>query len=219
MKIKVCGMREDANIKGVADLRPDFMGFIFYRRSPRYFGEDREGMLIRMVAERGIEPVGVTVDEGEESILNLSEKYGLRTFQLHGGESPELCASLRERGFKVIKAIGIGGERGVETLGRYAGAVDMFLLDTACAEKGGSGVKFDWRVLESYEAEEPFLLSGGIGPDDYEVIKGIRHRRFAGIDLNSRFETAPGLKDREKLESFMNRLRGQEGMSKGNVNY
>lgn len=203
MKIKVCGMRDPENISVVAQLGIDFMGFIFYPPSPRYCGDT----LTRETLEKipfGIEPVAVTVDAAEEEILSLSDRLGFMTFQLHGEESPNLCRRLRERGFRIIKAFGIKDEEDLKRVGEYSGSIDYFLFDTATKRKGGSGKKFNWELLSGYSLPEPFLLSGGIAPDDKEAIAGIAsHERFAGIDLNSRFEITPGIKDYNRLKDFI----------------
>lgn len=201
MKIKICGMRDAANIGRVASLKPDYMGFIFYAPSPRCcLGNDPD---VISAIPKSIEPVMVTVDMKEDDIIRLADKYGFRTVQLHGGESPDMCWSLRSRGFKVVKAMGLRTLEDLKNLEKYQGTVDLFLFDTACATKGGSGVKFDWKILDSYTMDVDFLLSGGIGPEDAEALKNFIHPKFAGIDLNSRFESAPGLKDAELLSKFL----------------
>lgn len=204
MKVKVCGMRNAANISRVASLKPDYMGFIFYAPSPRCcMGIDPN--VIAALPE-SIEPVMVTVDMKENDIIRLADKYGFRIVQLHGAESPDMCWSLRERGFNVIKAMGLRTPEDLKNLEKYQGTVDLFLFDTACATKGGSGVKFDWKILDSYTLDVDFLLSGGIGPEDAEELNDFFHPKFVGIDLNSRFETAPGLKDPELLRKFLKTL-------------
>lgn len=204
MKIKVCGMRDAENIRDVGALHPDYMGFIFYARSPRCcLGIDSE--IIRNLPKE-IEPVMVTVDMNEDEILSVAERYGFKTVQLHGNETPEMCRRLKNRGFKVIKAMGMQSSESLSAMEEYRGAVDVFLLDTACAAKGGSGKKFDWNILDSYNMEEEFWLSGGIGPDDADAIRKVKHARFAGIDLNSRFETSPGIKDVALLSNFIRKL-------------
>ncbi len=205
MKVKVCGMRDAENIKAVEALKPDFMGFIFYPRSPRCC----EGINLDVIASlpEEVEPVMVSVDMSEAEVTALARRYGFRTLQLHGHESPEMCFSLRSQGFKVIKAMGMRSAGSLENLREFTGAVDLFLLDTLTPSKGGSGKKFDWSIIEQYDLDEPFMLSGGIGPDDAEAILALDHPKFEGIDLNSRFETAPGVKDAELLRSFLSKIR------------
>ncbi|MDR1918776.1 MAG: phosphoribosylanthranilate isomerase, partial [Tannerellaceae bacterium] len=126
--------------------------------------------------------------------------------QLHGDESPELCHSLQKRGFSLIKAFSIAGAADLKRTAAYEGRTDYFLFDTACPGYGGSGKSFDWSLLDAYEGETPFLLSGGVQPGSLEAIRRFRHPRFAGIDLNSGFESAPGLKDIDKLTPFIKQL-------------
>lgn len=204
MKVKICGMRDAQNIGEVAALKPDYMGFIFYEPSPRNcFGIDRA--IIASLPD-GVEPVMVAVDMTEDEILTTAGHYGFHTVQLHGKESSKMCRSLHSKGFKVMKAIGIHSVESLKTLKEYEGSVDCFLLDTLTPTKGGSGRKFDWSILDSYNLNEPFWLSGGISPDDAEAILAIRHTKFEGIDLNSRFESSPGIKNAPLLHQFLSLL-------------
>ncbi len=205
MLIKICGMRDASNVREVAGERPDYMGFIFYPPSSR----DCEGLDPSVVESlpAGIEPVAVTVNMDESSIMELAGKYGFRTVQLHGDESPALCGRLREKGLTVFKAVGIKGEESLSSLADYDDDVDMFVFDTASAARGGTGRKFDWTLLGAYTGKVPFLLSGGIGPEDAFLLKDMSHPRFAGIDLNSRFESAPAIKDVALLRKFIKQIR------------
>lgn len=204
MKVKVCGMRDARNVKEVAALHPDYMGFIFYAPSSRSCIGIEPDIIGNLPKET--EPVMVTVDMAEDDILKIAERYGFKTLQLHGKESPEMCSRLRSKGFRVVKAYGIQSSESIKELEKYSGKVDVFLFDTACASKGGSGKKFDWEILNSYNLDEDFWLSGGIGPEDAEALKELKHPRFAGIDLNSRFETSPALKDPELLKTFLTKI-------------
>ena len=204
MKVKVCGMRDAGNIAEVAALKPDYMGFIFYKSSPRNCtGMDPS---IPSSLPGGIEPVMVSVDMQEDEIIGIAERYGFHTVQLHGNESPDMCRNLRRRGLKVIKAIGMHSKESLKEMQGYAGAIDLFLLDTLTPSKGGSGRKFDWSILNLYSLREPFMLSGGIGPGDAEAILEVRHPKFEGVDLNSRFESSPGIKNAPLLQSFLSKL-------------
>lgn len=205
MEIKVCGMREGENMSEVAALSPDYMGFIFYPPSPRHCGGIDPDLVKGLPA--GITPVAVTVNMEVDDIVGLCDKYDIRTVQLHGDESPDTCRELRQRGYRVFKAKGIRDEDSVRDLSQYEGSVDMFVLDTASAARGGSGKKFDWRLLSYYSGSAPFLLSGGIGAEDAEKLMAFEHPCFAGIDLNSRFEKSPGLKDAQLLENFFKQIR------------
>lgn len=237
MIIKVCGMREPENIRAVASLGIDLMGFIFYPSSSRYvqmisscagiipdYSEERltEAKRVGNKCEEGgsvqdgnlPKRVGVFVDDMPQNIVTRVYNYALDYVQLHGDESPVMIDNLRRTidpdirpGIKIIKALRIASEESVQEWRKYDGLVDMFLFDTPCEGYGGSGEKFDWSVLNAYDGNIPFLLSGGIGPDDAQRVKAFRHPQFAGIDLNSKFETAPALKDVEKLKTFIQEIR------------
>ena len=199
MIIKVCGMRDSENIQQVEELRPDWLGFIFWPKSSRYVSTFPGYMPTH--AKR----VGVFVDEDIETVRQTAGNYALDIIQLHGQESPEYAAQLRE--WDVVKAISVSSREDIMTYQSYEGLVDYFLFDTKCKTVGGSGQQFDWQGLDAYDGQTPFLLSGGIGPDDAERVSTFRHPQCIGIDLNSRFETAPGLKDIHKLKEFIKKLR------------
>lgn len=199
-------MCEKDNITDVASLGIDYMGFIFYPPSPRYCIESICGDTVRALPP-SVEPVAVVVDEDERKVKDLAGRFGFRTFQLHGNESPALCRRLKEQGFTILKAFGIKDKDDFRQVAKYEGCVDYFLFDTASASKGGSGKKFDWELLSDYSLATPFFLSGGIGVEDAEIIKEFHHPCFAGIDLNSRFEVSPGKKDAKALESFIYKMK------------
>jgi phosphoribosylanthranilate isomerase len=207
--IKVCGMRNAENIRAVEALGIDLMGFIFWTKSSRYVSE-RPAYLPTKCKR-----VGVFVDEDIETVKRIADEYALDYIQLHGHESPDYIRALRVvDGFPVdihlIKAISVSGRDDIATYKSYEGLVDYFLFDTKCPSVGGSGQQFDWSVLSAYDGNTPFLLSGGIGPDDaprlraLSVLDGFPVEKCAGIDLNSRFELAPGLKDVTALQKFLN---------------
>ena len=204
MMIKVCGMREAENIREVASLGIDLMGFIFWAKSSRYVSE-RPAYLPTQCKR-----VGVFVDENIETVRRLAADYALDYIQLHGHESPEYCAQLK--GMHLTRAISVSGRDDIATYKAYEGLVDYFLFDTKCPSVGGSGQQFDWSVLSAYDGNTPFLLSGGIGPDDVPrlhqafALNGFPVEKCIGIDLNSRFELAPGLKDAAALRKFLNEL-------------
>lgn len=205
MKIKICGMRDPENMKEVIRLIPDFIGFIFYPKSRRFVGHDFPPINTQLVPD-DIKKVGVFVNESIEQVLKKAEKYLLDFVQLHGGESPDYCQELKSRGIRIIKVFSIEDSFNVETIQSYLKAADLFLFDTKTAGYGGSGKKFNWDMLESLVIHKPFLLSGGIGPEDDEHVKKIDHPDFAGVDVNSRFELEPGLKNSELLQSFMQKI-------------
>ena len=219
MIVKVCGMREGENIRQVAELGVNWIGMIFWDKSPRnvtmiptYAGiiPDRGSDIGSFKAKR----VGVFVDEMPQNIITRVVNYKLDLVQLHGHETPTLIRNLRRTldpdirpGIQFIKAISVGGCNDIAAYKDYADCVDYFLFDTKCPTVGGSGSQFDWSVLEAYDGDVPFLLSGGIGPDDAERVRNFHHPKCIGIDLNSRFETEPGLKDITKLKQFLEQLK------------
>ena len=206
MKVKICGLRD--NFEEVLALKPDFVGLIFYPKSPRYVGENQNNALKRKLTST-TKKVGVFVNADYETIVRTADEYHLDAVQLHGGESPQLCEMLR-RDFVVIKAFSISTAEDLQRVEAYEGVVDYFLFDTKTVGYGGSGKKFDWQILQSAKINTPFLLSGGISLDDVSVIKNLKINNFVGVDLNSKFETAPALKDIEKLSQFLDILAPRE---------
>ena len=208
MFVKVCGMREPENIEKVAQLGVDMMGFIFYPKSPRFASQS----VARTAADKNVCRVGVFVNESVELISAKIQLFDLNVVQLHGNESRELCEQLHEQNslLKVIKAISVSTAGDIQKYKEYVGAVDYFLFDTKCKTVGGSGQQFDWQVLENYDGDVPFILSGGIGPEDVERIRNFHHPKCIGIDLNSKFEMEPGLKDVEMLKTFLENIENKE---------
>lgn len=204
LKIKICGMKNPENILAVAGLHPDFIGFIFYPKSPRYAMPLDENVLKALPKE--ILKIGVFVNESLENILTISYKYKLDGVQLHGTELVEMCNKLKSIGYVVIKAFPIAEAYNFKVTKSYQGACDYFLFDTKTDAFGGSGLKFNWKILDEYIGETPFLLSGGINVDDVEAIQKIDHPKFAGVDLNSQFEANPGFKDVKLLKEFIKTL-------------
>ena len=196
MMIKVCGMREADNIREVEQLSINWMGFIFWPKSSRYVSERPAYLPMRC------KRVGVFVDEDAETIKKIAEEYALDYIQLHGHESPDYIRQFNGQ-CSIIKAFNIATKEDLEATKPYEGIVDYFLFDTKGPSVGGNGAKFDWTVLADYVGKTPFLLSGGIGPDDAEQVRAFHHEKCIGIDLNSRFEIAPGLKDINKLKEFI----------------
>ncbi len=198
--IKVCGMTEADNIRAIEQLGVDMIGFIFYPKSPRCLCEIPGYMPVRT------KRVGVFVNESKENILMYADRFGLNYIQLHGNESPDYCRTLRSNGLRLIKAFSIALPKDLFDVSAYDGLCEYYLFDTKTPQFGGSGNQFDWNLLHRYNGSTPFLLSGGINPYSAKAIKEFRHPRLAGIDLNSRFETTPGLKDIERIETFLKEL-------------
>ncbi len=197
-------MKDPANIAEICELQPDFLGYIFYPRSPRYVGAVPDPEIFRITV-KGIHKTGVFVDEALPAILDISDRFGLDTVQLHGKETPVLCAQLREKGLTVIKAMGLRPEE-PDSWMPYTEHVDYLLFDTPSDNHGGTGKKFDWSSIDR-TISIPFFLSGGIGPADAEKIAEMDLTGLAGVDINSRFEHHPGMKNRDKVEKFINSIR------------
>ena len=191
-------MREAENIRELEAQGVDLMGFIFWPKSSRYVSE--RPAYLPTTCKR----VGVFVDERIEEVQRIAKEYALDFIQLHGHETPDYIRQLDD--LSIIKAFNIATADDFAACIPYEGLVDYFLFDTKGKSVGGNGEKFDWSVLKAYHGRTPFLLSGGIGPDDATRIKAIRHPRYAGIDLNSRFELSPALKDITVLRKFLNEL-------------
>lgn len=199
MIVKVCGMRDAANIRQLEALGIDWMGMIFWPKSKRYVSTPP------VYLPQHVRKVGVFVDASLDAIRQHVEDYQLDIVQLHGQESPEMLKVLKP--LTLIKALNIATPEDLQKTEPYEGLADYFLFDTKGKSVGGNGEKFDWSVLASYQGETPFLLSGGIGPEDRQDVKTFHHPKCIGIDLNSRFETEPGLKDITKLKQFLEAIR------------
>ena len=207
-------MRDADNIRDISALGVDMIGLIFYPPSPRYVQQfsSGAGIIPDYAPDMGKTPlrVGVFVDEMPQNIVTRVYNYKLDYIQLHGNEPRETLENLRatidpdiKPKIKIIKAISVSSTEDIKKYKEYVGAADLFLFDTKCKTVGGSGEQFDWQVLQAYDGDVPFLLSGGIGPDDAERIKNFHHPKCIGIDLNSKFEIEPALKDVEKLKQFL----------------
>jgi phosphoribosylanthranilate isomerase len=203
MKIKVCGMKVPDNMAALAALPIDMIGFIFYPPSPRFLRLAPDAL---PPLPPSICKVGVFVDSDTPGIRRTIADYGLGAVQLHGQESPERCAELRAHA-TVIKAFHVAAEADFGQCAPYAGACDCFLFDAHTPLHGGAGVPFDWRILTAYCGDTPFLLSGGVGCADAAALRQLQHPQLCGVDLNSRFETAPGQKDIHLLQQFIHTLK------------
>ncbi len=199
MIVKVCGMRDAENIRQLEALGIDWMGMIFWPKSKRYVSTPP------VYLPQHVRKVGVFVDASLDAIRQHVEDYQLDIIQLHGQESPETLKNLKP--LTLIKAFNIATPEDLQKTEPYEGLADYFLFDTKGKSVGGNGEKFDWSVLASYQGETPFLLSGGIGSEDAQDVKTFHHPKCIGIDLNSRFETEPGLKDITKLKQFLEAIR------------
>lgn len=195
-------MKYEDNIGDLQRLEPDWMGFIFYERSPRYIAEPPD--LSDVTAKK----IGVFVDADDTFIIKKIKTFQLDGLQFHGRETPEICENYRKRNLIIIKSFSI--DRGFdfsETV-IYEGSCDYFLFDTKGISPGGTGKMFDWNILSKYHGETPFLLSGGIHPESVEALKEFSHPKWAGIDINSQFEVDPGFKNISLIQNFKYALFG-----------
>ena len=192
-------MKYPENIFEVSKLLPDFLGFIFWEKSSRYF----DGKIPEI--PKSIKKVGVFVNAPLEEINHKIEKYDLNIIQLHGNESPEFCEKLKNSTIEIVKVFSVNDDFNFSTLKPFETVCDYFLFDTKGKLPGGNGLTFNWQILQQYKLTKPFFLSGGIGLDEIENIKKLNLPIYA-IDVNSKFEIEPGLKNIELLKSFKNNL-------------
>jgi indole-3-glycerol phosphate synthase len=202
--IKVCGTKDPENIAALSQLPIDMTGLIFYEKSPRYAGSSDPA--VWQILPPSIRKVGVFVNETKENIQKRIQEYRLQMIQLHGDESPVFCKEIRALGVQVIKAFPIEETEDLKKTVFYEQACDYFLFDTKTPQYGGSGKKFNWQLLGAYSGTTPFFLSGGIDSEDAESIRQLNMPLLHAIDLNSRFEIRPGVKDIAKITSFISNL-------------
>lgn len=202
--IKVCGLRD--NIGEVLALKPDYVGFIFYPKSPRFVGKQFDMPTI----DSSISKVGVYVNEEKEFVVDAVKSYQLDYVQLHGDEIPEVCEFLKSNGIGVIKAFRLDGAFDFKQLDAYKDMVDYFLFDTKTGKYGGSGKTFEWELLSNYKLDKEYFLSGGIGLENLDDLKKINLEKVHAIDVNSRIEVSPGLKDVRLLKKLFNEFAHSE---------
>lgn len=213
-------MREAGNIRELQELNPDYIGFIFYPHSKRFIGKPDATLLTSINAN--IKKTGVFVDEAMDQIADYVIKYDLDAVQLHGSETPEFCRSFRkflqnmqtEKHVEIIKAFGISSGFDFSTLSGYEDFVDYFLFDTKTADHGGSGLTFDWGILNSYHGKKAYFLSGGLSADNLDGLCKLKDARLYAVDLNSKFELEPGVKDIKCLKKVFGELRDNKHFTK-----
>lgn len=193
MKIKVCGMKDPQNIVEIAAMEPDYLGFIFYEKSPRY-AKTLNPEIFKSIGAH-VKKTGVFVNMEQQNILQIANKFQLEALQLHGNESPELCLALKDRGFEIIKAFHVDETFNFDLTLPYADVSDYYLFDTKSSGWGGSGRKFNHDLLRGFDFHQPYFMSGGIELEDIPGILSANYPLPATIDINSRFELSPGLKD------------------------
>jgi phosphoribosylanthranilate isomerase len=206
LKIKVCGMRDPANIMAVASLSPDFMGFIFYEKSKRYAAELLSPQILDYLPSN-YKKVGVFVDATLEKILDAALSYNLDFVQLHGSESSNFCEIIKAENIGVFKSFSVDENFDFTITESYENAVDYFLFDTKTEAHGGSGKAFDWEILKKYNQKLPFLLAGGLSLENIEKVFELTDLNILGVDVNSKFEIEPGLKDTGMLNTLFEKIR------------
>ncbi|MGY0393124.1 phosphoribosylanthranilate isomerase [Bizionia sp. KMM 8389] len=208
MKLKVCGMKYPENIQLVAELKPDYMGFIFYNKSPRHFSGPIPNL------PKSVKKVGVFVNHSETEIITTVKKYNLDVIQLHGNQSVGFITKIHKllthsNSIEIWMVFSIDTDFNFSILEAYEPLIDKFLFDTKGKLKGGNGYSFNWNMLNEYSSTKPFILSGGIGIDATEKLKEFKKTRIFkycyALDVNSRFEQEPGLKNITLLKQFQNR--------------
>lgn len=200
LQIKICGMCSSENVEAIKPLAPDFLGYIFYPKSKRYVGETPDIYLF--VLPSNIKKVAVFVNETTENMLRICQRFNFDYVQLHGDETPQQCAELKQEGRKVIKAFAIDESFDFTQTQAYAAVCEHFLFDTKTVGYGGSGEKFNWQVLHNYKVNKSFFLSGGIQLRDAAQIKELTHQQLVGVDVNSGFEIEAGIKDNRQIAIF-----------------
>lgn len=212
MKIKVCGMREAQNVERLINLKPDYIGFIFYGKSKRYVSQ-----FPQVEIPNSIKKVGVFVNESVGEVVRIIKECDLQVVQLHGNETVEYCSNLLRaitdtspNFVEIIKAFSVDEHFDFEKTKAYDPFCNLFIFDTKGVGYGGTGLKYDWNLLEKYNGNTSFLLSGGIGVNDVNTVLDFQHVKMVGVDLNSGFEDAPGVKNIEKLHSFIKSVKKQK---------
>jgi phosphoribosylanthranilate isomerase len=199
-------MRDELNIRELVKIHPDYIGFIFYQESKRFIGENFNLKILEYIPE-SINKVGVFVKATKEYILERMNIFGLNLVQLHGGEPVEFCKELNNEGISIIKAFGVDEKFDFKTLNLFKPYCKYFLFDTKCDIYGGSSRKFNRDIFKEYDNEKPFFLSGGISLEDADSIKDLENLNIHAVDINSRFELKPGLKDILRIKKFIKKLK------------
>lgn len=199
-------MSDPENIQGVLNAKPDYLGYIFYPKSKRYVGDKPNRTIFEMVPI-STQKVAVFVNEEAETVGNICQKFHMDIAQLHGNESPKYCQEVRDFGLTIFKAFSVNEQFDFSILTSYQDVVDFFLFDTKGELPGGTGLKFNWEILKDYHLPVPFLLSGGIKPNDIEELASFNHEQLYALDINSGFEISPAVKDTKKVNEFISQIR------------
>ena len=201
-------MKYPENIREVATYKPDYMGFIFYKKSKRFIGEDFDTSVLKDI-DHSIKRVGVFVNHSNNYIEEKVKRFGFDLLQLHGDESVKQCQELKAKGYKIVKVFQVDGDFEFAVTESYKKYVDYFLFDTKSEGYGGTGKEFDWNIFDRYDNEVPLFLSGGVGIESLEVIEKLTHLNIHALDINSKFELEPGRKDIKKVKLFIDSIRNE----------
>lgn len=198
MKLKVCGLTQPDNLKQVLELKPDYVGFIFYKHSPRFVDS------VLPYFSSATKKTGVFVNSTIDFISEKIQSHLLNAIQLHGEETPEFCSELKSQSVEIIKTFRLGRKVDFNTMKPYQEVCDYYLFDTKSKKYGGSGKQFDWSLLHQYPFEKPFFISGGIDVNHITEIKTLQTRNsfLYSVDINSKFEVIPGVKEVQKIAGF-----------------
>ena len=199
-------MRDKSNIRELVECAPDYIGFIFYQRSQRFVGKQIPKEILSLIPA-SIKKIGVFVNEDFPILCKIVEENKLDFVQLHGTETPGYCRKVRDKGIKLIKVFSVDEDFIFEQQKMYRDCSDYFLFDTGTKNYGGSGKKFSWSIFSNQKVSKPFFLSGGIDNSDVDEIKELDIPNLHAVDINSRFELKPGLKDIKKVRIFIKQIR------------
>jgi phosphoribosylanthranilate isomerase len=202
IKLKVCGLRD--NVDEVIALQPDYAGFIFYNKSPRYVGEE---FAMPAIGHHHIKKIGVFVNESSDFVYQTMRKHQLDFAQLHGNESPQYCSDLKQKEVKIVKAFQVNDTFDFDQLKDYESVTDFYLFDTKSSKYGGSGKAFDWRLLEKYGSKKQYFLSGGLSLKNIGELSDVDLSKVHALDVNSMFEISPGLKNIAMLEELKEKMK------------
>ncbi|MDI1256913.1 MAG: phosphoribosylanthranilate isomerase [Flavobacterium sp.] len=206
MKIKICGMKFPRNILEVGALQPDYMGFIFYPKSKRYVGADFSPKSLEKLP-KSIKKVGVFVNETSEQIIAMQKQFSFDFVQLHGNESVETCATIKQNSIPIIKVFSVDNDFNFNEVAAFESVCNYFLFDTKTAQYGGSGKTFDWELLENYTLSKPFFLSGGLSINNIGKIKFNSYPMLIGLDFNSQLEDSNNKKVTKKVSELIEKMR------------
>ena len=200
-RVKICGITDEVNYSELKKYQIDYFGFIFYEKSPRYILNNPDHAFIKNIKNK----VAVFVDENIDTVISILEKYNFSYVQLHGNESSNYCMKLKSEGIKIVKSYLINSHDDLINIKMHKETADYFLFDYKSSKYGGSGKTFDWEILNDKSFDKPFFLSGGLSLDNLSNINMINDNEILyGLDLNSKFEKSPGLKDKEKIDKLFN---------------